>query len=105
MPNLPCNSVSTRWPDVVGIVGVGLAEPAGRLVLAVCVVPVPPLVGSGLRITLRRILPVLLAPECGHIEKAPGRSQRLVAAVVDEVGAEHAVAVVDEGVGAVPFVD
>ena len=49
-------------------------------------------------------LPDLLPPERCDVEIAPGAAHRLVAAVVDEVGAEHAVAVADEGVCAVPLV-
>src|SRR5829696_1160974 len=73
--------------------------------LAVRVVVVPPLVRRGLRVSVRRVLPLLLAPECGDVEIAPGAAQLLVAAVVDEVGAEDLIAVADEGVGPVPFVD
>src|SRR5204863_2795002 len=68
------------------------------------VVPDPPLVRRGLWITLRRVLPLLLAPERSDIEVVPGIPHLLVAAVVDEVGAEHAVAVADERVRAVPLV-
>src|SRR6266550_5162879 len=68
------------------------------------VVPDPPLVRRGLGVVLRRVLPLLLAPERGQVEVAPGASHRLVAAVVDEVGAEHALAVADERVRAVPLV-
>jgi hypothetical protein len=52
--------------------------PAGRLrrerlrVLTVSVVVVPPLVRRGLRVTLGRVLPLLLAPERGDVEIAPG---------------------------------
>src|SRR5439155_19176959 len=68
------------------------------------VVPDPPLVRRGLWITLRRILPLLLAPERSDIEVVPGIPHLLVAAVVDEVGAEHLVAVADERVRAMPLV-
>src|SRR5438067_12408585 len=68
------------------------------------VVPDPPLVRRGLWITLRRVLPLLLAPERSDIEVVPGVSHLLVAAVVDEVGAEQAVAVADERVRAMPLV-
>src|SRR5262245_62829221 len=68
------------------------------------VVPGPPLVRRGLAVALRRILPSLLAPERGHVEVGPGVAHRLVAAAVDEVGAEDVVAVADERVGAVPLV-
>jgi len=55
--------------------------------------------------SLGRVLPLLLPPERGDVEVAPGAAHRLVAAVVDEVGAEHAVTIADERVRAVPFVD
>src|SRR5262245_24440736 len=69
------------------------------------VVPDPPVVRPGLGIALRRVLPLLLAPERGDIEVGPGAAHRLVAAAVDEVGAEHAVAFADERVRAVPLID
>src|SRR5262245_31433136 len=47
--------------------------------LAVRVVVVPPAVGRRLGIALGGVLPLLLAPESGHVEVAPGASQRLVA--------------------------
>src|SRR5947199_3168149 len=68
------------------------------------VVPDPPLVRRSLGVTLRRVLPLLLAPKRSDVEVVPGVPHLLVAAVVDEVGAEHAVAVADEGVGTVPLV-
>src|SRR4051794_40340687 len=71
---------------------------------AVLVVKVPPPVRRRLRVALRRVLPFLLSPECGHVEVAPRASHGLVAAAVDEVRAEDPVAVADEGVGAVPLV-
>src|ERR687895_607980 len=45
------------------------------------------------------------AAERRDVEVAPRAPHRLVAAAVDEVVAEHPVAVADEGVGAVPLVD
>src|SRR3712207_3113397 len=54
----------------------------------VLVVEVPPLVRRRLRIALWRVLPLLLAPERRHVEIRPGAAHRLVAALVDEVGAE-----------------
>src|SRR5438132_12753069 len=68
------------------------------------VVPDPPLVRRGLWITLRRVLPLLLAPERRDIEVVPGIPHLLVAAVVDEAGAEQAVAVADERARAMPLV-
>src|ERR1044072_2522406 len=76
--------------------------PASR---GVRVVVVPPLVRRRLRPAVRRVLPLLLAPERGDVEVAPGRAHRLIAARVDEVGAEDAVALADEGVVPVPLVD
>src|SRR5215216_1352299 len=99
------------WPGVV-MRRLGAAEslPAGRLrrersgVLAVRVVVVPPLVRRGLRVALRGVLPLLLAPERGDVEIAPGGAHVLIAAGVDEVGAEDPVALADEGVVPVPLV-
>src|SRR5260370_613444 len=71
----------------------------------VAVVPVPPLVRRALGVTFWRVLPSLLTAECRHIEVAPGGPHRLVAAAVDEVCAEHLVAVADECIVAVPLVD
>src|SRR6202011_4604959 len=71
----------------------------------VVVVPVPPLVRRGLGVTLRRVLPSLLTAERRDVEVAPGGPHRLVAAVVNEVGAEHPLAVADECIVAVPFID
>src|ERR1700757_1372080 len=62
----------------------------------VVVVPVPPLVRRSLGVALRRVLPDLLSAERRDIQIAPGGPHRLVAAVVDEVGAEHLVIVADE---------
>src|SRR4051794_8007629 len=73
-----------------------------RLVL---VVQPPPLVRLGLRVALRRVLPLLLAAERRDVEVAPGRAHVLVAAVVDEVGPEDVVAVAQERVRAVPLID
>src|SRR5215813_10980683 len=70
----------------------------------VVVVPVPPLVRRGLGVTLWRVLPSLLTAERRDIEVAPCGPHRLVAAVVDEVCAEHLVAVADECIVAVPLV-
>src|SRR5438876_8359431 len=68
------------------------------------VVPDPPLVRRSLGIALRRVLPFLLAPERGDVEVVPSVPHLLVAAFVDEVGAEHIVAVPNERVRAVPLV-
>src|SRR5271163_3300633 len=90
-----------------GLSGVGDFDPpggGGRLRLVV-VMPVPPLVWRRLRVTLGGILPDLLSAERGQVEVAPDRPHRLVGAVVDEIGAKHAVLVADEHVVAVPFAD
>src|SRR5208282_4780806 len=71
----------------------------------VVVVPVPPLVRLSLGVTLRGVLPSLLTAERREVEVAPGGPHRLVAAVVDEVCAEHPLAVAEEHVVAVPFID
>src|SRR5438552_6893377 len=67
------------------------------------VVPVPPLVWLGLRVALGRILPSFLTAERRDVEIAPDTPHRLVAAVVNEIGAEHLVAVSEEHVMPVPF--
>src|SRR5205823_7258607 len=89
-------------------VGLGSAElhQAGSILIRRVwfVVPDPPLVRRSLRIALRRVLPFLLAPERRDVEVVPSVSHLLVAAVIDEVGAEHAVAVADERVRSVPLV-
>src|SRR5215207_5457336 len=87
----------------------GFPPPAAGLhersrALAVLVVQVPPLVRRRLRIALGRVLPLVLAPERGQVEVAPSAAHRLVAAVVDEVGAKDLLALADEGVGAVPLI-
>src|SRR5262249_55422648 len=71
----------------------------------VVVVPVPPLVGRCLGVTLWRVLPSLLTTERCDVEIAPDRPHRLVAAVVDEICAEHLTAVAEEHVVPVPFID
>src|SRR5262245_17892434 len=71
----------------------------------VIVVPVPPLVRLRLRVTLRRVFPLLLASERRDVEVIPGAPHLLVATAVDEIRAEHVGAVADEGIRAVPLVD
>src|ERR671911_382818 len=73
--------------------------------LAVGVVVVPPFVGRRLRVALRRVLPLLLAAERGHVQVAPGGSHGLVTAAVDEIGAVDLITLADEGVVPVPLVD
>src|SRR5262249_178508 len=60
----------------------------GRSFGVVVVVPVPPFVGRRLRVTLGRVLPHLLATERRDIQIAPDGPHRLVAAVIDKIGAE-----------------
>src|SRR5580698_3761891 len=65
---------------------------------AIVVVPVPPLVRRGLGISLWRIFPSLLTAEWREVEVAPDGPHGLVAAVVDEVCAEHTFAFAEEHV-------
>src|ERR1700719_2881541 len=60
-----------------------------RGVRSVFIVPIPPLVRWSLGVALRRVLPLLLAPERSYIKIAPGAAHRFVTAVIDEVGAKH----------------
>src|SRR6266404_6314420 len=99
-PNRASGSVFTTPSGVHRL----LPSPVRRGLGRVLVVPVPPLVRRGLRVALRRVFPGLLASERRRIEVAPGAPHRLVAAAVDEVGAEHLVTVVEEHVVAVPLV-
>jgi hypothetical protein len=46
-----------------------------------------------------------LTAERRHVEVAPGGSHHLVAAAVDEVCAEHPLAVAEEHIVAVPFIN
>src|SRR4029453_5922586 len=73
--------------------------------LGVGVVIVPPLVRRGLRVTLRRVLPLLLAAERGDVEVVPGAPHLLVAAGVDQIGAEDPVVLAEKRLGALPLVD
>src|SRR2546429_1203003 len=99
-------SVLARWPLVIRVVGVRLAEPSRRLLRSVFVVPVPPLVRWTLRVAVWRVFPFLLAPKGSHAEESPGGDECLIAAVVDEVRLEYpAVVVTDERDGAMPLVD
>src|SRR5438034_10948504 len=89
----------------------GCAAPAnlfedlgGSFVVAVLVVPIPPLVRQCLRVALRRVLPLLLTPERSDVEIVPSGPHLLVTAAVDEVGPEHVVAIADERIRAVPLV-
>src|SRR5262249_55194360 len=90
-----------------GFSSVGYLDPlrVRRVLGVIVVVPVPPLVRRSLRVALRRILPNLLTAERSEIEVAPDGAHRFVAAVVDEVGAEHLIVVVaDEHIVAMPLV-
>src|SRR4029077_6559052 len=66
--------------------------------------PDPPLICRSLRVALRRVLPLLLAAKRSNVEVVPGVSHLLVAAIIDEVRAEYAVAVADESVRAMPLI-
>src|SRR5437868_13521497 len=72
---------------------------------AIVVMPVPPLVRRGLGVTLWRVLPTLLTSKRRDIEIAPDGPHRLIAAVVDEVRAEHLIALADENIVTVPLID
>src|SRR5262245_25783729 len=97
------NKTSARVP-VRRSAPINDAVPLGRRGVAICVMPVPPLVWRRLRVALRRVFPLLLAPERRHVEVAPGAPHRLIAAAIDKVGAENLVGVADECIVAVPFV-
>src|SRR5688572_4320611 len=71
---------------------------------AVGVVVVPPLVRRRLRVALWRVFPLLLAAEGSDVEVRPRAPHRLIAAAVDEVGAEHVRALTDERIRTVPLV-
>src|SRR5262249_61978376 len=71
----------------------------------IIVVPVPPRVRRGLGVTLWRVLPSLLTAKRRDVEIAPNGPHRLVAAVVDEVCAEHSLTIAQEHVVPVPFID
>src|SRR5689334_9962156 len=90
-----------------GLPGVRDLDPfrVGRGFSSVVVVPVPPLIRRCLWIALGRVLPDLLAAKRGDIEVTPRGPHGLVASIVNEVGAEHLVAIADEHVMAVPFID
>src|SRR5580704_4952210 len=109
----PCKSNSLArfrlcvWISEGGFPRVGHLDPlrVRRGPCVVVVMPVPPLVRRSLGVTLWRVFPNLLPTERGEVEVAPGSPHRLVAAVVDEVCAEYPVAVAEEYVVAVPFID
>src|SRR6266511_3240731 len=66
---------------------------AGVLIL---VVAAPPLVGLGLRVPGRRVLPLLLTPERRQVEEGPHTAERLHATGRREVGTKDAVAAAQE---------
>src|SRR6185503_7443275 len=66
--------------------------------------PVPPFVRRRLRITLRRVFPLLLPSQRGYVEIVPSVPHLLIAATVDEVGSKNLLAVADECIRAVPLV-
>src|SRR5690349_6195473 len=67
--------------------------------------PVPPFIRRGLGVTLWRVLPGFLTAERSEVKVAPRGAHRLVATVIDEVCAEHPLAIAEEHVMAVPFID
>src|ERR1700694_5867841 len=73
----------------VALVLVAVTPPLGRRGVAVFVVPVPPCIRRGLGVALRRVLPLLLAPERSQGEVAPGAPHRRVAAALYKGGAER----------------
>src|SRR5262245_6060370 len=54
----------------------------GRFIIAVLVVPIPPLIRRGLSIAFRRVLPLLLAPEGSDVQVVPSTPHLLVTAAV-----------------------
>src|SRR5215510_13343020 len=96
---------TTGWSPPAGPARPAQRRPAQSCAIAIPIVVVPPVIGRRLRVARRRVLPLLLASERSDVEVAPGAAQVLVAAGVDEVGAEDPIAVADEGVGAVPLID
>src|ERR1700733_7420502 len=88
-----------------GLAGVRYLNPLGvrRGIGDVTLVPVPPLVRPLLRVAFWGVFPYLLTPERRHVEIAPDGAHRLVAAAVDEVSPEYAIAVADERVMAMPL--
>src|SRR5919108_5749228 len=80
--------------------GVGNLDPlrVRRGLGGIVVVPVPPFVRLGLGITLWRVLPSLLTAQRRDVEIAPDGTHGLVAAVIDEVSAEHSLAIAEEHV-------
>src|SRR5688500_5613303 len=67
------------------------------------VVPDPPLVRRSLWIALGRVFPLFLSAERGEVEIVPGVAHLLIAAVLHEVRAEHAIVIADERVRAMPL--
>src|SRR5919109_3677178 len=76
--------------------GLGPLLPRARL-RAVFVVQPPPPIRRGPRVALGRVLPLLLAAKRGDVQVVPGAPHLLIAAAGDEVGAEDAIAVANEG--------
>src|SRR6202522_2902334 len=108
LPRAVCGTCVTALTVALakgGLSGVRHLHPLriGCGVRDIALVPVPPLVRAALGVAHRRILPRLLTPERRHVEVAPGGAHGLVATTIDEIGAEHAFAIADERVVAVPF--
>src|SRR5580704_4682684 len=116
MSNCPARRVKHhQWADSLVFTSVALAEGdflgvghfdplrARRDLGVVVVMPVPPLIWRSLRITGWRVFPDLLTPEGRDIKVTPDGPHRLVTPLVDEVCAEHPLAVANERVVAVPL--
>src|SRR5215216_1546553 len=104
-PQAHASALPTRSASVADARTRGLPLRARLPALAVRVVVVPPLIWRRLRVALRRVLPLLLAPERGDVEVAPRAPHLLVATAVDEVGAVDLAVVADERGGSVPLTD
>lgn len=71
----------------------------------VVVVPVPPFVRRALGIAFWRVLPSFLASKRRNVEIAPDGPHRFIATPIPKVGAKNPLAVVDEHVVSMIFVD
>src|SRR5687767_9583137 len=71
----------------------------------ISVVIVPPLVRRSLWMAVGRIFPLLLPTKRGHVEVAPRRPDRFIAARVDEIRPEYIVTLTYERIVTMPLVD
>src|SRR6476661_9150408 len=90
-----------------GFSSVGNLDPLGvrRGRAVVVIVPVPPLVRPALGGAVRRVFPSFLTAQRREVEVAPDAAHGFIGAVVDEVSPKHFVAIAEENVVAVPFID